>query len=561
MKRMSFAFGAAVVSLVLGLSPAWGAWEGLNGPLNEHSAFATSLAVDGGIPWVAFADPDGSGNGGIYLKSFDGAHWNLLGANPINTTGTYQSANAPSIAIDAAGNKYVAWHQDENDLGLRQIFVKWNDGTGWADKGTNPLNNVAANKASAPRIALSSGGVPYVAWHEDNGSGITQILVKKYNGSDWEPVGTLPVNQDPAHSAQLAAIAVDGDGNPFVAWQEEDGSVLPVTQVFVKKFDGTDWEPVGTDNPLNKNAGSNAYAPRIAFQGAVPYVTWHEQDPGADLKTQVYVKSYDSGLDLWAFVGGSGSLNAAADQSAVFPSIAFDTDGHPFAVWYEGTPAFEDVVFAKKFNGASWGLVARLNMGDTYNAEMPEIAFDDVDGLPYINWLEEDASYDFQVRAVKSTPTFTALKSFTATPCPSAVCISVAWETDMEPENAGFHVWRLVDLPGEVYTQITPTLIPAEGTETTGASYELVDNAVVSGQKYFYKLEDVNIESASTLHAAVSAVAPTVTPPAWGAASTVNGTAGMSGPLNALGLLVVLPLAALLFLVRVSLRRKTLRSA
>jgi hypothetical protein len=130
----------------------------------------------------------------------------------------------------------------------------------------------------------------------------------------------------------------------------------------------------------------------------------------------------------------------------------------------------------------------------------------------------------------------------------------------MEPENAGFHVWRLVDLPGEVYMKITPTLIPAEGTETTGASYELVDSDVVSGQKYYYKLEDINVDSASTQHEPVSAVAPTVTAP-WGAASTVNDSAGLSGRFNTLGLLVVLPLAALLFLAGISLRRKALPNA
>ncbi len=454
MKKLSFVFTAVVVSLVLGMSSAWGEWEDLNGPLNDNSAYAASIAMDTGVPIVTLSDPDGTGNGGIYVKSFDGMDWNEVGTNPINTTGEYESANAPSIALDGSGN-------------------------------------------------------PYVAWHEDNGSGVTQIFVKKYNGSDWELVGTNPINQDTAHNARLAALALDGSGNPYVTWYEEDGSDPPVTQIFVKNFTPakSGWALVGTDNPLNKSVAHNAYAPRIAFNGAVPYVTWNEQDPANDLKTQIYVKSYDSGLDQWDFVGGSASLNIAADQGAFDPVIAFDGSGNPFVVWTEGTESFEDVVFAKKFYGTSWGLVARLNMGDTYLAEAPEIVFDDVDGRPYINWLEEDASYDYKVYAAKSTATFTVLKSLTATPCASEVCITVAWETDMEPENAGFHVWRLTDLPGEEYVRITETLIPAEGTDSTGAVYELVDSDVIPGQTYYYILADFNVTSDSTLHGPVSAVA------------------------------------------------------
>jgi len=323
---------AAVVSLLFGLSPAWAEWDDLNGPLNSGSAFATSLAVDGSVPVVALADPDGSGNGGIYVKTFDGSNWLEVGTNPINATGEFESANAPAVAVDGEGNLYTAWQQDNSDTPpTRRIFVKWNDGSGWADKGTNPLNSDPANLASAPDLALAPDGTPYVVWHEDNGSGITQIFVKKHNGADWEWVGTNPINHDPAHSAQLASIAVDGAGNPFVAWHEEDGSDPPVSQIFVKTFSPakTGWTLVGTDNPLNKSAASNAYAPRVAFNGAVPYVTWHEQDPAYDLKTKVYVKSYDSVLDQWAFVGSGDPLNLAADRSAYAPPSPSTGTGTP----------------------------------------------------------------------------------------------------------------------------------------------------------------------------------------------------------------------------------------
>jgi len=556
MKKLGFIFTAAAALVTLGLPAAWGSWQNLDGALNDNSAFDTSMSVHGGVPFVALSDPDGSGNGGIHVKSFDGMTWNDVDTNPINTTGEYESANAPSLAVDGDGNLYVAWQQDHNDVPVtRQVFVKWHDGTGWADLGANPLNENPSTAASAPRIVVDASGHVYAAWHEDDGTGVTQLFVKRHNGTDWELVGANPINEDPAHSARLASVALDPGGNPLVAWQEEDGSVPPVTQIFVKSFNGASWDLVGTDNPLNVSPNQNAYSPRIAFNGAVPYLTWKEQSAAHDLKTQVYVQRYDEAVDLWDFVGDNDSLNISADRSAHDPAIAFDEDGNPFVAWYEGTAAFEDVVFAKKFNGTAWGLVARLNLGDGYLAEMPSIVFDDTDGLPYLNWLEEDAANDFKVYVAKSTPTFTSMKSLAATPCASEICINVAWETDMEPENAGFHVWRLTDLPGQEYVQITASLIPAEGTESTGAAYGLVDSDVVSGQSYFYEVEDIGVAAGSTLHGPVSAVAPIDTPTPWEAASTVKDPAGASGPYNILGL-VLIPLAALWLLAVLSLRKK-----
>ena len=562
MKKLSGLITAAVLPLILGMPGAWGgAWELLDGALNENSAFATSMIVHDGVPVVALSDADALGNGGIHVRSFDGTTWNDVGTNPINVTGQYESADAPSLAVDGDGNLYAAWHQDHNDVPVtRQIFVTWNDGTGWADLGTNPLNEDPANAASAPRIAVDASGSVYAAWHEDNGAGVTQIFVKKINGADWEVVGAGPINDNPANSARRASVALDANGNPYVTWQEEDGDFPPVARVFVKWFDGTDWLAVGSDLPLNVSADHNAYAPRIAFNLGVPYVTWAEQDPAQELKTQIYVKSYDSTLNTWGFVGAPSSLNVSADQSAADPSIAFDPSGNPFVAWSEGTPAFGDAVFAKRFTGSDWELAASLSMGDEYMAETPGIVFDDLDGTAYINWLEEDAAYDYKVYVAKQAgdPPVTVVESFTATPCVSEVCITVGWETEKEPNNKGFHVWRLVDLPGQEYVRITETLIPAQGGEFTGAVYTLVDSDVVPGETYYYQLEDINLDDEGTLHGPVSAVAPDDEPPPipWGEASTVKDPSGVSARVNTLGMLLVLPLAALFLLAGISRRRR-----
>ena len=53
--------------------------------------------------------------------------------------------------------------------------------------------------------------------------------------------------------------------------------------------------------------------------------------------------------------------------------------------------------------------------------------------------------------------------------------------------------------------QINDGLIPAEGSSAEGAEYEFVDEDVQNRTKYFYMLEDVDLDGIETLHGPVSA--------------------------------------------------------
>jgi len=77
--------------------------------------------------------------------------------------------------------------------------------------------------------------------------------------------------------------------------------------------------------------------------------------------------------------------------------------------------------------------------------------------------------------------------------------IHIIWETATEFSNAGFHIWRSESKDGE-YAKMTELLIPSQGTTTSGASYEYYDFAIVSGTRYWYKLEDLDVNGVNTFH-------------------------------------------------------------
>ena len=127
------------------------------------------------------------------------------------------------------------------------------------------------------------------------------------------------------------------------------------------------------------------------------------------------------------------------------------------------------------FTDASWDFTNTWTISSSLN-----------DGYPYL----------------KNTPLVVDLVSFTATGFEDYVLLE--WETASEIDNAGFHLWRSETEDGE-YVRITDSLIPAEGSPTSGAEYEYEDLDVEQGLTYFYELEDIDYDGLSTFHGPVSA--------------------------------------------------------
>jgi hypothetical protein len=88
--------------------------------------------------------------------------------------------------------------------------------------------------------------------------------------------------------------------------------------------------------------------------------------------------------------------------------------------------------------------------------------------------------------------------AFGVIPYENALIIS--WETALEINNTGFNVWRSETEEGE-YIKINDPLIPAEGNDS---KYNFVDNTVIRGNTYYYKLEDIDTNGVSTFRSAAN---------------------------------------------------------
>lgn len=105
-----------------------------------------------------------------------------------------------------------------------------------------------------------------------------------------------------------------------------------------------------------------------------------------------------------------------------------------------------------------------------------------------------DVSFDLQLDAT-NVPTATTLSAFTARPV-NGPRVRLNWVTASESSLVGFNVWRSSRAHG-TFAKINAALIPAQHAgQPVGASYRWRDRRVVSGKKYFYKLELVPSDGA-----------------------------------------------------------------
>ena len=128
--------------------------------------------------------------------------------------------------------------------------------------------------------------------------------------------------------------------------------------------------------------------------------------------------------------------------------------------------------------------------------------------LPSTNVETNGASENTESFAIASYPPVTIttavkLQSFDAVGVDSAVELS--WKTGSELDNQGFHVYRGASADGP-WTRLTASLVPGMGSSPLGRSYSWRDSGLVNGQRYYYRLEDVDTRSKSTFHGPVSAV-------------------------------------------------------
>lgn len=316
---------------------------------NDSASQYPALAIGpDGTPYIAWQD--GSvGNFEIYLRQWNGSGWEEVSSNSASGGGiTNNSGDSmyPSAAIGSDGSLYLAWQDDSS--GNYEIYVRRWAGSQWKEIGTGSASGGGISKSGGssenPSMAIAPDGEIYVAWH-DNSSGNYEIYVLRWNGSEWEEMGVGSASgggiSDNSANSWDPVLAMQ-DSTPYIAWHDHSSGNA---EIYVLRWNGTQWEEVGSHSASNGGISNTTKdskhpCPVIAPDGTL-YITWYDWTAG---EAEVYVLHWDG--SEWKEVGdgsasdGGISNNAGKSKHAV---MAIAPDGTPYVAWHDDSSGNDEI--------------------------------------------------------------------------------------------------------------------------------------------------------------------------------------------------------------------------
>lgn len=211
--------------------------------------------------------------------------------------------------------------------------------------------------ARSPALAIGRKQVPAVAYvrttTQSDGRQVANVFVKQFDGSAWQPLGSGALNIKPRMAAELPRIVADRQGRLVVAWYESQTLEGGRYAVHVKRWTGLAWESLGA--PLNTDIRRSALSPSLALgPGGEPVVALAE---ASDSGLAVRVRRWD-GLQ-WQLVGGPADIGLGADTQ-----VGVDAAGRITVAFRREVQFGLFQVLAARWDGAQW-----LPLGGTPNRD------------------------------------------------------------------------------------------------------------------------------------------------------------------------------------------------
>ncbi len=142
------------------------------------------------------------------------------------------------LAFDEDGVLYAAINREfsaQRESASRTLVARFGAG-GWVPVG-DPFGG---QTVGAPYLFESDEGLTYVSI-EISEEGYYELRARVFNGGSWEPLGASSLNIEQGTDVTSAFAAVDGEGQPIVAWAEYSEE-FGVTLAFADYWDGRRWQ-------------------------------------------------------------------------------------------------------------------------------------------------------------------------------------------------------------------------------------------------------------------------------------------------------------------------------
>ena len=321
-----------------------------------------------------------------------GSGWQPVGPGSADGGGiSNNSGDSQNVALAAGpgGVLYVAW--SDISAGDAEIYLRRWDGAAWSELGGSAGGGGISNNSGDsvwPSVAVGPNGNPWVAWHDET-PGSDEIYVRRWTGTTWEPVGSGSASgggiSNNSGDSRFVDLQVAANGQAFAAWS--DGSAGN-NEVYLRQWNGSAWVALAGSASGGgiSNSSARSGRPALALNDGLPTVAWAE----ASGMGEIYVRRYNG--SAWVEVGkgsaSDGGISNTPGQS-LYATITY-ASGKPTVAWYEDV-AGQWEIYAATLKGNQWveagdGAAVGGGVSDTAGASMePNLA---AEGGPFLAWQE-----------------------------------------------------------------------------------------------------------------------------------------------------------------------------
>ena len=474
------------------LQAAWTTPETISATDKHVSAPQIAVDADGNATAVWRRRSDGT-NFIIQAKTKPfGESWQV---SPDDLSDPGGSADAPQIAVDAAGDATAVWIRSDGTSFIVQAKTKpfeesWQDLDNLSDPGRD---------AFVPQIAMDADGNATAVWQRYGGNNyIAQAKTKPFRES-WQDLDTLSASGQDALEPQ---IAVDAAGNVTAVWVRYSGTNF-IVQAKTKPFGGS-WQ-VSPDNL--SASGRNAFLPQIAVNAAGNATAVWQRSDGTNNIIQAKTKPFGGS---WQNIPDDIS---ATGQDAFLPQIAVDAAGNATAVWQRSDGTNVIVQATTKAFGKSWQENPDDLSAAGQDALEPQIAMDAAGNATAVWAINSRTSGFVESSTQYATPSVTSvMPTGGSTAGGTSVTIAGNFLLGVTAVNFG-------SVPATSFTIVSPTEIiaiaPAGSLGTVDIQVEAAGGSspITDADRYQYCAAP-----------SITSVVPTGGPTAGGTSVIITGT-------------------------------------
>jgi hypothetical protein len=386
--------------------------------ISRTTGFSTMQAgvkVDsGGTIHVVFDDDSQKVRGSdvFYSRSTDGGS---SFSNAVKISGSAAIALESTLALDSAGNPYVAFTAPNPvpaNGGFATFVMRSTDhGNSFS---TPVLASGTARSARSPKLAVDNDGRIVVVFADFAQTGSPVIAVRSTDGGATFSA-PFRISQSDDITGNPPFVSVDSSGAAFVVYQ--DSSTQTATIKLAIAADGQNFAAPKIVSDLTVNA----FAPQIAIDASDNvFVTFYDRfgQTSATLNREaMLIKSSDRGLTFGA------QINVSNNQGqSTFPSLIVGNQGSVIVAWEDTTEdAQRDVAAARSTDGgATFGPV--INVSSNSTRSFGAFGGMDANGNIFVAWTDDlGANTDVYVSLI--SPSATAIPDFTMSVNPPTLTV------------------------------------------------------------------------------------------------------------------------------------------